>query len=460
MGFRKKNENTGRPTWETSVKHSGSAFETGSAFNLYDYNSRSEVMVGDKYWGANLNDTSDPVKGQGFAYTYDNIGNRTTASRDSKETTYTANNLNQYSQRTVNNLIDVIGSAENSTTVTINDLATTRHGKYWHKELGVTNDSDAVYQPVNVVGVYNPPGTNNPDVVTVQSGKVFVAKTPEAFTYDDDGNLLSDGRFSYTWDAENRLIAAETLTTLPASVPRVKVEFVYDYMSRRVSKTVSHWVSNDWNVVETRTNVFNGWDLLRETVVTSQQATTNWYVHGLDVSGSLSGAGGIGGLLAVRLGTNNVCYTFDGNGNVSELVEIQSGTIAAHYEFSPFGETIVATGPLAKENPFRFSAKYFVDELGIGDWGRRWYHPSSGRWLSRDPLQEVGGINLYGFCANDSVNDRDPFGLSECKSGKKYVDDYIKELNCGKFFISYINCPDGAQKEAEISQGDGSHTAT
>ena len=50
MVLRKKNENTGRPTWGTSVKHSGTAFETGAAFNLYNYNSRSEVTAGARFW--------------------------------------------------------------------------------------------------------------------------------------------------------------------------------------------------------------------------------------------------------------------------------------------------------------------------------------------------------------------------------------------------------------------------
>ena len=113
--------------------------------------------------------------------------------------------------------------AETNTTVTVNDLATSRYEKYWHRGLGVTNDSSAVYQEVNVVGVYNPPGTNDPDIVSTSSGHVFVAKTPEAFTYDDDGNLLSDGRFDYSWDAENRLIAVETSTNLVGTaVPAVR----------------------------------------------------------------------------------------------------------------------------------------------------------------------------------------------------------------------------------------------
>ncbi|MBI2440937.1 MAG: hypothetical protein HYV35_06145, partial [Lentisphaerae bacterium] len=193
----------------TSVKHSGTAFETGPAFNKYDYNSRSEVIVGDRFWGTNPDDTSDPVLGQGFAYMYDNIGNRTASSRDNEESIYTANNLNQYNQRTVADLIDIIGVAETNVTVT---------------------DLSAVWQEVNVVGVYNPPGTSDPEIVSSETGHVFVAKTPEQFSYDDDGNMLSDGRFNYSWDCENRLIAAETLPDLPTSVPRQQLVFAYDYM--------------------------------------------------------------------------------------------------------------------------------------------------------------------------------------------------------------------------------------
>ena len=190
------------------------------------------------------------------------------------------------------------------------------------------------------------------------------------------------------FDAENRLVSAQTLTNLPSSVPRKRVEFTYDYMSRRVGKTVSSWVSNAWATVETRANVFNGWDLLSEICNVQSQITTNLYVWGLDLSGSLQGAGGIGGLLSARLGTNNVCYTFDANGNVSDLVDSQSGSIAAHYEYSPFGETVVATGPLAKANPFRFSTKYTDDEIAMLYYGYRFYSPGFGRFLSKDPIGE------------------------------------------------------------------------
>lgn len=44
----------------------------------------------------------------------------------------------------------------------------------------------------------------------------------------------------------------------------------------------------------------------------------------------------------------------------------------------------------------------------------RAYDPYSGRWLSRDPAQEIGGINLYGYVSQDPINLIDPMGLCGC----------------------------------------------
>ena len=74
-------------------------------------------------------------------------------------------------------------------------------------------------------------------------------------------------------------------------------------------------------------------------------------------------------------------------------------------------EPIRATGPVAFVNPFRFSTKYCDDETGHYYYGYRYYSPTQGRWLSRDPLNESGGLHLYVFCGNDPVNFIDPLGL-------------------------------------------------
>jgi RHS repeat-associated protein len=201
---------------------------------------------------------------------------------------------------------------------------------------------------------------------------------------------LSDGRFTYTWDSENRLIGVTTRDDLPASVSRVMVEYAYDHQSRRIASSTAVWTNGSWQAVDSRSFLYDGWNVVKETI-NHQQPTTNYYTWGLDLSGSLQGAGGIGGLLAASLDGTTALYCYDANGNVGQLVSTD-GELLAHYEFSPFGETIVSTGPLAKSNPFRFSTKWFDNDTGLGYWGYRWYGPGMGRWINKDPLREKGGI--------------------------------------------------------------------
>ena len=84
---------------------------------------------------------------------------------------------------------------------------------------------------------------------------------------------------------------------------------------------------------------------------------------------------------------------------------------------SPFGEVIRATGPMAAANPFRFSTKYYDQETGLYYYVFRFYSPTLGRWLSRDPLGEMGGRNLYGFVGNDAINIVDILGLEWTREG-------------------------------------------
>ncbi|MCP4491293.1 MAG: hypothetical protein GY820_28855, partial [Gammaproteobacteria bacterium] len=158
--------------------------------------------------------------------------------------------------------------------------------------------------------------------------------------YDDDGNLtgISDdpGTLRYSYNAENRLIAAAP--ELPMQGDR-KVEFVYDYMGRRVKKTVFMW-NGSWTQETEKLFVYDGWNMICEiTTESGQSATEKYYVWGLDLSQSLQGAGGIGGLIAALDKQTGIVYyyLYDANGNVGQLVNAADGTIAAHYEYDPFG---------------------------------------------------------------------------------------------------------------------------
>ena len=196
--------------------------------------------------------------------------------------------------------------------------------------------------------------------------------------YDLDGNLTNDSAFAYTWDGENRLVSAEQVGT---AVPAVR--FAYDYMSRRVEKAVNS-VTNRF--------VYDGWNLISETTSTG---VTNAYVWGLDLSGSLQGAGGIGGLMAVVRNGQTYHPVADANGNITDYVA-SNGIIVAHYEFDAFGNTVEQSGTLADAFAYRFSTKYTDDETGLIYYGYRYYSQTLGRWVSRDPVNEEGFRSIGG----------------------------------------------------------------
>lgn len=375
---------------------------------MYEYDSLGQVKSGKRYWP-----DWTPVAGQQFEYAHDDIGNRTSTKAGGDENganlrsaTYSANNLNQYTNRTVPGAVDIIGAANATATVTVNDQSTYRHSEYYRKELSINNASALQWQAVTNKAVE---GTTTNAV----AGNVFQPKTPEVFIYDTDGNLLSDGRWTNSWDAENRLISMQGLSALPTAA-RQKLDFEYDWMGRRIRKTVSNWNGSSFVAQSTNKFLYDGWNLVIE--ANPADAAQRRYLWGLDMSGSLQGGGGVGGLLAIQdvSGTNGVSFVgFDGNGNVAALVRANDGTVSANYEYGPFGEVLRSSGSMAKVNPIRFSMKYQDDESDLLYYGYRYNNPSTGRWLDRDPIEEGGGLNIYCFVQNNSPNDFDLLGRED-----------------------------------------------
>jgi RHS repeat-associated protein len=374
---------------------------------IYEYDSIGQLKTGKHYWS-----DGTPVAGQQNEYAFDDIGNRTSTKEGGdasganlRAATYGANNLNQYTNRTVPGAADILGIAHAAATVTVNNSATYRRGEYYDLALSINNASAAIWQSVTNLASLG--GTNN----TV-TGNVFLPKTPEVFAFDADGNLTQDGRWDMTWDGENRLTRIVGISTLPDAA-RLSLDCGYDYQSRRISKTVSNWTGSAWSFSYSQKFVYDGWNLV---AILDQNNTLLYsFSWGTDASGSMQGAGGVGGLISmtVHSGANagTYFYSYDGNGNVAALVNAADGTIAARYEYDPFGNLIRATGALAFINPYRFSTKFCDDETGFYYYGYRYYDPRTGRWLNRDPMEEKGGINLYGFALGNAISHADFLGL-------------------------------------------------
>jgi RHS repeat-associated protein len=143
------------------------------------------------------------------------------------------------------------------------------------------------------------------------------------------------------------------------------------------------------------------------------------HLWGPDLSSSMQGAGGDGGLVAGTVYNQDatLCPTFDGNGNVTALVDSEDHSLAVVYEYDLFGNLLGARGDFADENPFRFSTKHHDDESGLVYYGYRFYDPALGRWLNRDPIGELGGLNLYEYAGNEPVAHLDAFGDVAVQSG-------------------------------------------
>jgi RHS repeat-associated protein len=113
-------------------------------------------------------------------------------------------------------------------------------------------------------------------------------------------------------------------------------------------------------------------------------------------------------------------FTYDGNGNITELTD-NAGSTVATYRYTAFGDVWSSSGSAASENQYRFSTKPLDEEVlrsssgafnaGLYYYGFRYYDPQTGRWPSRDPIGELGGLNLYGMVGNDAVNEIDLLGL-------------------------------------------------
>ena len=142
--------------------------------------------------------------------------------------------------------------------------------------------------------------------------------------------------------------------------------------------------------------------------------------------------------------------TVDLTKNVCELVDFY-GNVATSYDYAPFGactETLPAGTLSAPENPFRFSSEFYDSELDLIYYNFRHYSPALGRFLSRDPIAESGGLNLYAFVRNKMIGRYDklglvsPFILIDTIDVVEYTVAYISDLKAtggGDEVLTYLS---------------------
>jgi RHS repeat-associated protein len=262
--------------------------------------------------------------------------------------------------------------------------------------------------------------------------------TAATLTYDENGNMTSDGTNTYSWDAENRLIRI----TYPGTGNNS--QFTYDALGHTVK--IVEFVSG--SVTGTKQFIWCG-DLMCEARNAGDSLLNQYFSYGQTISGS------------------NYFYTKDAPpGSVRELTD-SSGNIQAQYSYDPYGRVTQLQGSLASD--FQYAGYYFHAQSGLCLAVHRGYNSSLGRWLSRDPVTDpaftllisprefsnrspmvihnVNGreastspeINLYAYVANAPLLFNDPSGLKP----KCAVSDECRE-KCNSVCSSLYDYPSAA----------------
>jgi RHS repeat-associated protein len=174
----------------------------------------------------------------------------------------------------------------------------------------------------------------------------------------------------------------------PVSTSANNSQFVYDGLGRNVSITE----------------------------IVSGSATTLQFVWcGNERCESRNGVGG--GTIVSRffpmgetISAANYFYNKDHLGSIRELDD-NTSAVKTRYSYDPYGQVTqtFVTGSLAAD--FQYAGYYHHAASGLCLTRTRAYSPNTGRWLSRDPIGEDAGTNLYGYVGNNPISFVDPSGL-------------------------------------------------
>jgi len=422
-----------------------------------------------------------------FGYTYDAAHNLYHRANNALMQTFNVNTLNELTTASRSGTFTAAGTTTSpATNVTVNAL-----NAFLYNDATFAKDGFTLADGNNTFTAVAKDIWGRQDTTTLTA---YLPATV-SFTYDLNGNLLSDGNRTFAYDDENELTSV-WVTNIWRS------DFVYDGKLRRRMEKDYSWNGSTWAQTNEVHYVYDVNLVIQERNSNNLPQVT--YTRGKDLSGSLQGAGGIGGLLArslfvtnysvdnvisvtgagiaaangsyqyvlglssfcwtngtytmtnawlasppywaisfgntreyhmpgnslggnwlvdagtspaptVTYGSNtvysNAYYHADGNGNITCLIN-SNQVVVARYRYDPFGNTLSISGSMADANTYRFSSKEWNANAGLYYYLYRFYDPNLQRWLNRDPIEELGGINLYGYIANAPINNIDKDGFS------------------------------------------------
>ena len=215
-------------------------------------------------------------------------------------------------------------------------------------------------------------------------------------SYDANGNVTATGGKTFTYDSENHMMTMSATGT--------SVAMVYDGDGNRVGKTVNgvttYYLVDDLNPT--------GYPQVVEEL-NSAGTVERQYTYGLQridedqiVNGSWTAS----------------YYGYDGGGSVRQLTN-SAGSVTDTYEYDAFGNALQTSG--STPNNYLYRGEQYDSDLGLYYLRARYYNPSTGRFMSRDPedhpLTDIRELHKYLYVGGDPVNWADPTGRSAYEVG-------------------------------------------
>ena len=352
--------------------------------------------------------TTEAGKYAGVGFTYDQVGRVTTLQRASNgadfiNTSFTLDLLDRVTGITHSKVSgeEPVALSQFSYTYDANGRVIGSTGP----EGSLSFALDANGQLISVTGsrseAYTFDANGNRSSYSTSTGNLLLSDGQFSYTYDFEGNRktrtrLSDGQVTeFFWDHRNQLTKA--LVKDANGILLKELRFTYDVEGRRVGV----WVDADGagpGTADQVWTIYDGANPYMDFDGNGELQTRYLYGPGIDELFARIGAG-----------EDPEWYLVDRLGSVRQIVD-GAGTILDEIVYDSFGNVLSESNP-SQGDRFKFTGREYSPELGIYYYRARWYDPSSGRFISQDPIGfRAGDPNLYRYVGNAPGDGVDPEG--------------------------------------------------
>ncbi|WP_419176766.1 RHS repeat-associated core domain-containing protein [Desulfosediminicola sp.] len=332
--------------------------------------------------------------GKKFQFTYDDLGRTTQISRpNSIVTSYTYDQLSRLlnikhgvKKATLDGAsytLDAVGYRTSRTSLLTGETLNFSYDLL--NQLTEVNQGAAVVESYAYDAAWNRLSSIGVNSYTYNLSNQLTATQNSVYTYDNNGNLTSEstaGNTKYfTWNPNNQL------TGFSDTASGENVTFTYDPFGRRIYKSSS---------LDTTIFLYDGIEIIEE--LDANGGIKAYYTNSRRTDEPF----------VMRRGGATNYFLADGLGTITSLAD-SNGTITSSYSYDSFGNLVSSTG--TTNNTHLFSGRELDSETGHYYYRARYYDPSTGRFISEDPIGFSGGSNFYTYVHNNPVNFIDPLGL-------------------------------------------------